>query len=252
MDWIGRTQAERFAIPQEAFFSLPAGKVAEPLRMPGFWQIYRFMDDREAKIEQYQQEIGKHLYQEQQWARTREEFEILSRKYGLRLHPEEVQFLVQRSAAQNLDLTPDEASRPLYSFEDGKMTLGNFLKHLLSRGVRGGLQDSAQVVGLAESSVLQSWLFARAAREREWDEESAFIEWRERKRKELILTALMKVETTDRMDLSDSILREFYEADPKRFRNAEEVKVQEIWVHEEEEAMGLRAEVEQGADMAAL
>jgi hypothetical protein len=252
MNWIGRIQAERFAIPQEAFFSLPAGKVAEPLRMPGFWQIYRFMDDREAKIEKYQQEIGKHLYQEQQWARTQEEFEILSRKYGLRLHPEGIHLLAQRSAQQNFDLTPDEAVQPLYSFKDGKVTLADYLKHLLSKGFRGGLEDSAQVVELAERSVLHSWLFARAGREQGWDEEPAFVEWRGRKSKELILTTLMQAETTDRMDLSEAILREFYEVDPKRFRNPEEVTVQEIWVHAEEEARGLRAEIEQGADMAEL
>ena len=89
MDWIGRTQAERFGISKQDFFSLAVGQVAEPLRMPGFWQIYRFLDDREAKLEKYQQEIGKKLYREQQRIRTQEEFEVLSRKYGLRLHQRE-------------------------------------------------------------------------------------------------------------------------------------------------------------------
>lgn len=248
MDWIGRTQAERFGISKQDFFSLAVGQVAEPLRMPGFWQIYRFLDDREAKIEKYQQEIGKKLYREQQRIRTQEEFEVLSRKYGLRLHPEGVRLLVQH----NLDLTPAEAARPLYSFADDKMTLGDYLNQLRSKGFRGGLMDSLQVVKLAEISALHPFLFARAGRERGWDEEPDFVEWRKRKNKELILKALMKSETTARTDLNETVLRDFYAADPGRFRDAAEVTVREIWVHTEEEAKGLRAEIERGADIAEL
>ena len=248
MDWIGRTQAERFGISKQDFFSLAAGQVAEPLRMPGFWQIYRFLDDREAKLEKYQQEIGKKLYREQQGIRTQEEFEVLSRQYRLRLHPEGVRLLVRR----NLDLTPAEAARPLYSFAGGKMTLGDYLNQLRSKGFRGGLMDSIQVVKLAEISALHPYLFAQAGRERGWDEEPAFVEWRKRKYKELILKALMKAETTARMDLNETVLRDFYAADPGRFRNAAEVAVREIWVHTEEEARGLRAEIERGADIAEL
>ncbi|MDE2806845.1 MAG: peptidylprolyl isomerase [Gemmatimonadota bacterium] len=248
MDWIGRTQAERFGISKQDFFSLAVGQVAEPLRMPGFWQIYRFLDDREAKLEKYQQEIGKKLYREQQRIRTQEEFEVLSRKYGLRLHPEGIRLLVR----PNLDLTPAEAARPLYSFSGGKMTLEDYLNQLRSKGFRGGLTDSLQVVKLAEISALHPWLFARAGREQGWDEELAFVEWRQRKNKELILKALMEAETTARMDLNETVLRDFYEADPGRFRNAAEVTVREIWVHTEEEARGLRAEIERGADIAEL
>ena len=252
MDWIGRTQAERFGISKQDFFSLATGQVAQPLRMPGFWQIYRFLDDREAKIEKYQQEIGKELYREQQRIRIQEEFEVLSRQYRLRLHPEGVHLLVRRSAENNFDLTPAEAARPLYSFAGGKMTLGDYLNQLRSKGFRGGLMDSIQVVKLAEISALHPYLFARAGRERGWDEEPAFVEWRKRKNKELILKALMKAETTARMDLNETVLRDFYEADPGRFRNAAEVAVREIWVHTEEEARGLRAEIERGADIAEL
>lgn len=248
MDWIGRTQAERFGISKQDFFSLATGQVAEPLHMPGFWQIYRFLDDREAKLEKYQQEIGKKLYREQQRIRTQEEFEVLSRKYRLRLHPEGVRLLVR----PNLDLTPAEAARPLYSFSGGKMALGDYLNQLRSKGFRGGLTDSIQVVKLAEISALHPFLFARAGRERGWDEEPAFVEWRKRKNKELILKALMKAETTARMDLNETALRDFYAADPGRFRNAAEVTVREIWVHTEEEARGLRAEIERGADIAEL
>ena len=248
MDWIGRTQAERFGISKQDFFSLATGQVAQPLRMPGFWQIYRFLDDREAKIEKYQQEIGKELYREQQRIRTQEEFEVLSRQYRLRLHPEGVGLLVRR----NLDLTPAEAARALYSFAGGKMTLGDYLNQLRSKGFRGGPVDSVQVVKFAEISALHPFLFARAGRERGWDEEPAFVEWRKRKNKELILKALMKAETTARMDLNETVLRDFYEADPRRFRNAAEVAVREIWVHTEEEARGLRAEIERGADIAEL
>ena len=44
--WIGRTQAQRFAIPPQTFLSLPVGQIAEPLPLAGGWQIYHFVEDR--------------------------------------------------------------------------------------------------------------------------------------------------------------------------------------------------------------
>ena len=256
VDWIGRTQAERFGIPQRIFFSLPAGQVAEPLRMPaGFWQIYRFVEDREAKIEPYQREIGEMLQKERQWAKTREEFEVLSHKYALRLHPEAIHLLMQRGAQQpihTIELAPDEADRPLYSIEGGRIALSDFLTRLRSIGFREAPQDSAQIVELAESVVLPTYLFARAGREKGWEEEPGFGEWRARKRKELILTTLMKAETTDRIVVTEAELRQFYEADPARYRQPEQVIVQEVWAHTEEEARELRAQIEKGTDIPEL
>ena len=54
--WIGRTQAQRFAIPPQTFLSLPVGQVAEPLPLAGGWQIYRFVEDRAADKADYAQE----------------------------------------------------------------------------------------------------------------------------------------------------------------------------------------------------
>ncbi|MYK42379.1 MAG: hypothetical protein F4049_19470, partial [Gemmatimonadetes bacterium] len=54
--WIGRTQAQRFAIPPQIFLSLPVGQVAEPLPLAGGWQIYRFVEDRTADKADYAEE----------------------------------------------------------------------------------------------------------------------------------------------------------------------------------------------------
>ena len=253
VNWLGRTQAQRFDIPKRTFFSLPVGQVAEPLHLPGGWQIYRFIEDRDAELAQYREEIQEVLRKEKWRAKNQEEFEILSRTYGLRLHPEGLRLLLRETQPNlDLDLTADEEAGILYSFEDGKITVGDYLASLQAVGFRGPVQDSVQVVALAERVLLPSCLFGRAAREEGWDREPAFVEWRQSKQKEQILRNLIKAESTDRLALTEAEFKAFYEANKPLFRKPEQVMVREVWTATEARARALREEIEQGTEISEL
>ena len=233
--WIGRTQAQRFAIPPQTFLSLPVGQIAEPLPLAGGWQIYRFVEDRPADKADYAQEAASAAHREKWQSRLQIEAETLSRSLDLQLNHEGLQALLATpNPADSL------AALPLYRFDGGAISLGEYLYNLRSIGFRGALQDSAQVVSLARAALLPAYLMAVAAQRRGWDQEAEFAEWRERKRKTLVLQQLTKAETAAKAAPSEEEVAAYYEANKTRFRTAESVHINQLLAPTREQAQELR------------
>ena len=245
--WIGRTQAQRFSIPPQTFLSLPVGQVAEPLRLAGGWQIYRFIEDRSADKADYAEEAARAAYREKWESRLQIEVEALSRSLGLQLYPEGLQALL---AAPNL--ADSLAALPLYRFDGGAISLGEYLHDLRSAGFRAALQDSAQVASLARTMFLPAYLLSAAAQQRGWDQEAEFAEWRERKRKALVLQQLTKVETATKAVPSEEQVAAYYEANKTRFRTAESVHINQLLAPTREQAQQLREALANGSTVAEL
>ena len=245
--WIGRTQAQRFAIPPQTFLALPIGQVAEPLRLAGGWQIYRFIEDRAADKADYAEEAARAAHREKWQSRLQIEVETLSRSLGLLLDHEGLQALLAEP-----NLADSLAARPLYRFDGGEISLGEYLHELRSVGFRSALQDSAQVVSLARAALLPTYLMTAAAQRRGWDREAEFAEWRERKRKTLILQQLTQAETSVKAIPSEEEVAAYYEANKTRFRTAESVHINQLLAPTREQAQQLREALANGSTVAEL
>ncbi|MCY4602588.1 MAG: peptidyl-prolyl cis-trans isomerase [Gemmatimonadetes bacterium] len=245
--WIGRTQAQRFAIPPQTFLSLPVGQIAEPLQLAGGWQIYRFIEDRAADKADYAQEAASAAHREKWQSRLQIEVETLSRSLGLQLVHEGLQALLAEP-----NLADSLAALPLYRFDGGEISLGECLYDLRSVGFRSALQDSAQVVSLARAALLPAYLMTAAAQRRGWDREADFAEWCERKRKALVLQQLTKAETATKAVLSEEEVAAYYEANKTRFRTAESVHINQLLAPTREQAQQLREALANGSTVAEL
>lgn len=245
--WIGRTQAQRFSIPLQTFLSLPIGQVAEPLRLAGGWQIYRFVEDRPADKADYAEEAARAAYREKWESRLQIEVEALSRSLGLQLYPEGLQALLAEP-----NLADSLAALPLYRFDGGAISLGEYLHDLRLAGFRAALQDSAQVASLARTMFLPAYLLSAAAQQRGWDQEAEFAEWRERKRRALVLQQLTKVETATKAVPSEEQVAAYYEANKTRFRTAESVHINQLLAPTREQAQQLREALANGSTVAEL
>ncbi len=245
--WIGRTQAQRFSIPPQTFLSLPIGQVAEPLRLAGGWQIYCFVEDRPADKADYAEEAARAAYREKWESRRQIEVEALSRSLSLRLDHNGLQaLLAEPNPADSL------AVLPLYRFDGGAISLGEYLHDLRSVGLRAALQDSAQVVSLARTTFLPTYLLAAAAQQRGWDREVEFAEWRERKRKALVLQQFTKVETAAKAPPSEEEVAAYYEANKTRFRTAESAHINQLLAPTHEQAQQLCTALANGSTVAEL
>ena len=245
--WIGRTQAQRFAIPPQTFLSLPVGQVAEPLRLAGGWQIYRFVEDRAADKADYAEEAARAAHREKWESRLQIEVEALSRSLSLQLDHEGLQALLAEP-----NLADSLAALPLYRFDGGAISLGEYLHDLRSAGFRAALQDSAQVVSLARTVLLPTYLLSAAAQRRGWDREAEFAEWRERKRKALVLQQLTQVATATKAVPSEEDVAAYYEANKTRFRTAESVHINQLLAPTREQAQQLREALANGSTVAEL
>lgn len=246
--WMGQSKVRQLAIPQRVFSSLPVGQVAEPLRLPGGWQIYRFAEDRKAESADYWEEIHRVLQGEEREAEIQKEFEALSRKYGLRVHTEVLQLLLERLlSARQLDA--GEKGRALYSFSEEKLTLGDYVADLKAMGFTGVLHDSAHVVEFAKRASLRSRLMAAAAREQGWEREEAFAEWYELKRRGLVLRQLMAEETAGKLQPSEAAVVAYYEREKDRLRSPQQVEIREVSAQTEEKGLELRRQIEAGTEI---
>ena len=251
--WIGRTQAERFTIPLEIFLSLPVGQVAEPLQLAGGWQIYRFTEDREAELMDYAEEVASMISEEKWQDRMQVEVETLGRSFELQLDQEGLKMLLaQAGSVDEISLAADQAELPLYRFENGQITLGDFLYTLNAIGIREHLQDSSQVADLARLAVLPGYLMQEAARKRGWDRESEFAEWWERKSKALLLQQLRSEIVDAHAGPPEEEVVEYYEANKRRFLTAESVRINQLIVDSREEGIELREAIEEGSTIADL
>ena len=253
--WMGQLKVRQLAIPQRVFSSLPVGQVAEPLRLPGGWQIYRFAEERKAEIAEYWEEVHRVLQREERKAEIQKEFEALSRRYGLRLHTEVLQLLLERLGTRPLSalqLDAGEKGRALYSFSEEKLTLGDYVADLKAMGFTDVLHDSAHVVEFAKRVSLRSRLMVAAAREQGWEREEAFAEWYERKRRGLVLRQLMAEETAGKLQPGEAAVVAYYEREKDRLRSPEQVEIREVSAQTEEEGLELRRQIEAGTEILEL
>lgn len=243
--WIGRTQAQRLAIPPQTFLSLPVGQLAAPLPLAGGWQIYRFVEDRVADKAEYKEEAARAAHREKWSSRQQIEVEALSRSLGLRLDRAGLHaLLAQPQPADSL------AALFLYRFDGGAISLGEYLHGLRALGFQAALQDSAQVVSLARTALLPAYLMAAAAQRRGWDREAEFVEWRERKRKTLVLQQLTEAETAVQAVPSEEAVAAYYEANKTRFRTAESVLINQLLAPSRAAAEELHAALAAGSPIA--
>ena len=250
VSWIGRKQAERrFAISPDLYTDLPTGRIAEPVRLAGGWQIFRFVEDREAQLAGYLEDVQERLLVE----RTREvkqaEFERLRHRYNVTLDPEGLEALV----AAIRDQGETDMSRQLYRFEGGEVTVAEGLAGLKIMGASGMLADAEgdEIAELVVGLLLPVRLFEAEARKRGWMDDEAFLEWHENERRKLIIGEVFEAATVGTAPTRDEV-EAYYEISKSRYRTQEEVFVHELWTADEERAATLRSEWEGGAEIADL
>jgi hypothetical protein len=195
------------------------------------------------------------LLSERTARQSREAFEKLAHELDLRMNGEGLKTGLELTAGgiAPSSLNYPAAKQPLYQFENGAVAVGDFLADLLRYGYRGALRDSAHVQQLAEPDVLMSYLFAAQARNERWDEEVQFREFADRTERGLLLKALEeKALQASGSTISEEEIRRYYERYKDRFKVAESVIIQRLYVESEEEAQALRREVDLGAAVSEL
>ena len=248
--------AAKYLIPRQVFDTLPEGQVSQPLPLGNVYQLILFEDEREADFRVSASKVKGRLWQEELAHLIRVTTERLASEFGLAISSEGAQVLLGKKEGMGTrrypELTAREAAKPLYTYENGQITVGDFVEHSRTSGARLALADEAELDRDARRRVLPDLMMWEAARREGYHELAPMLEWKERETIDQLINRLRKRTLDEQVVVTDEQAEQFYRDHPSYFTEPEEVEIQEILVTEPEQAIELRRRLDGGEEMDAL
>lgn len=250
LGFVGRDMAPRIHIPPEVFRTLPLGAISKPVYTGKYWNIVRFTADRPAAYDKYRDSIHRRLFAERAAQATKEHLELLQDAFEVRLHEKALQPLVTAYRRQDLSALTEQ-SLPLYTFDEGAITVAAAVKILQEQHIGFGFADRVQAASTLKRIVLNPFLIQEAARRAGYYEKPAIRQLKKTKDEEALLDGL-KEAISRKLDLSEADVRRYYESHPEVFSHEPAVWVEEVLLPSADEAQKKRVLLERGTPFAEL
>lgn len=248
--------AAKYQIPRQAFDALPEGRVSQPLPLRNVYQLLLFEDEREADFRVSAKRIEGRLWQEKLALLTQATTEKLASELGLEISGEGAQVLLGKKEGMGRrrypELTPREAAKPLYTYENGEITVGDCVERFRTSGARLALADEGELDRAARRRLLPDLMLWEAARREGYHELAPMLEWKERETIDQLIKALRQRTLDEQVVVTEEQAEQFYRDNPSFFTAPEEVEIQEILVGDPELAIELRRRLDAGEEMDAL
>ncbi|MBT5325430.1 MAG: hypothetical protein HOL51_04825 [Gemmatimonadetes bacterium] len=235
-------------------FSLDVGKVSEPFRSPQGWEVAKVVDKKLVPFEKYRTVIQRVTFLKKLEELKRSHIAELVEKSNLR---PVVENLYRFIAAWNENpgspkLTPEELAKPLYTYEDGMISLQQ-VSYLLHNIRLGHVQvDSTLIEDKVRNRGASDLLLGIAAKEAGLDARPIVQEQVKAERERLLVEGLWDELLEIQLEINEVEARTHYDAHPEMYKIPEEIIIQEIMVADIDRANSLLNEVRAGADMADL
>lgn len=252
--YISRQQARRLKIPDEVFRELPVGVVSDILPINKRYLVMRFLQDQPGSIEEHRSRIHSVLHAGKLKEAKREQVRSLAREFDWKIESAGLALLLKKAAAypavHRQHFSPREAIQPLFTYQGGQVTVGEYVDALWEDAGRAragwGMKDSAAVVAAAESTVMESAILLAAAKRAGIPERPAEQNWLEQTRWEFMVRQVRKEEVEDKAAVSEEEAKEFYQSHEDLFRKSDQFDLIEVLVETEEKAQNLLATLERG------
>ena len=240
---------------RDALFSLEVGEVSRPIRFPGrLWAVVEVTDETSVKLGPMAlQEVVKE-FQSLKFREARDKLAAeLAREYRLELNRGGVDRFLSRARIDKPFSPEEEDSIVLYTFTGGSITAGDLIEALKVRRQRPDSMEKADdVIDAATRFLVPDAVFMEAAVRSGIHEEPAVVAWLERQRRWLLIVELRASVLEGRLEVSRDEARQYFEDHAAVFADPELIVMDEILVATEEEALGLRKQIEKGAAFAEL
>ena len=245
-------EAERAGIRQYVFTALAPGELSAPVELAEVYQLVQCSWEGEGDITPYRGQLHRELVREKFTLAHNALVESLRVALDLQPQPGSLDVLIARAPGESL--SEAEAATPLYTFTGGAITAGDYIRIFVLAGKPPALGDSSRVVAAARK-VAANALIWQAARDAGYPTREEMLSWRQRKKRDLLIQALRRIEATEKVVVTDVEVKQYYEEHPGDFRRPTQVWLDEILVETREEAGEVRGRLEGGesfADLAAL
>ena len=240
---------------RDALFSLEVGEISRPIRFAGrLWAVVKVTDETSVKLGPMAlQEVVKE-FQSLKFREARDKLAAeLAREYRLELNRGGVDRFLSRARIDKPFSPEEEDSIVLYTFTNGSVTAGDLIEALKVRRQRPeSLENADDVIDAATRFLVPDAVFMEAAVRSGIHEETAVVAWLERQRRWLLIVELRATVLEGRLEVSGDEARRYFEDHAAMFADPELIVMDEILVATEEEALGLRKQIEKGAAFAEL
>ncbi len=235
-------------------FSMKPGEISEPFQSKGAWHIFKVVDRRPVGFKKQKPMIEKRLRREKLREKEREYIEGLKKKFNLKIDEKALALLLEKGKdlTNNLPQLPtQDQTKTLFSYRDGRITLGDYLRWLesLKPRRRPDLCDSAQVVRFAEATATNSVLLPEALHKAGIDQSEQVLSYLAQQREKLMVEELKRQEIDEKV-ITPEAIREYYQEHLDDYSEPERITVQSTLVKDRQEAQEIFDEIKKGADMA--
>ena len=177
----------------------------------------------------------------------------LAREYRLELNRSGVDRFLSRARMDKPFPPEEEDSIVLYTFTNGSITAGDLIEALKVRRQRPDSMKTAEdVIDAATRFLVPDAVFMEAAVRSGIHEEQEVVAWLERQQRWLLIVELRTSVLEGRLEVTEEEARRYFEDHAATFADPELIVLDELLVASEEEAVGLKKQIEKGATFAAL
>ncbi len=236
-------------------FSMEIGQISEPIRMGYGYEVIQVIAEKPVPFEHWkaslEQRLKRHKFSEE-WDAL---LDRLKAAVHLRFKHDGMELLLARAAASGAapDLSEQERGIALYEYEEGRITLGDFVDAAQGSAWRFIGADSTKAMQYAERRIIAERLMLDAARRAGFYEDEEILAWLEKKKEDLLIDKLREGEVKDKAAVSEEEIRAEYDMHKRdRYALPEEILITEILVETEEEAQQLSDQIKKGAELSEL
>ena len=208
LGYLNRVGAARAGIPPQVFAGLKPGAVSEPLPGGEGFALILCAAEREAGFEAYRDQLRESLRRE----RFVDEHLALIGELAeeFRLRPAPAGFARDPEAGTFPRLSPAEARTPLFLYEAGEITVGQYLSSFRIAGEQPALGDSLGIYLAAWKLPVPKTLVWEAAKAAGHLETVEVRSWKREREEELLIAALASAERDRGIDRLLARLRREY------------------------------------------
>ena len=254
LGYLNRVSAVQAGIAPQVFVALSPGAVSEVMSVDDGFELIYCADEREAEFAKYREELYRSMWREEFVAQHRALLEEQAAILDLRPVSAGLAVLVDKDAKAGTypSLSAAEASTPLFAYNGGQITVGDYIDSFRQAEEQPALGDSVQVIRAAWKLPIPKAMVWEAARSAGYLDSEEMRLWKQRKAEQLLIMALRQVEISDRVVIEDEAIAQYYEDHREHFRTPVEIYIEEILVDDFDRAKELRQRLDQGETIADL
>ena len=198
------------AVPnlREGVFRLEEGQVSEPIRTMDGYEVVKVIKKRRIPLETLRATIVEQLIRRKGVSRRQAVVDSLKEARGLRYHRDRIHAVLDGLHRRGLD--PARAQAPLIDYAGGAIKVSDAVQGLRDLEKGAVPPDSATAFRALELIIPDS-LLTLEARAQGRHQRGDIMEWKEKKRQELIASQLRLDEIADKVEVTDADVRAYYE-----------------------------------------